>query len=179
MSISGAPGWASSGPLPVVIVGFLIASTIAALLPRSRANPGPLSLVFSAIACLAIFVLGASVIATGVPVTLAAGDVLGFALVHARFDSLGGLFLIALGLVGMAASVYGIGYGAHEGANVDRTAAAYPVFLASLVLVFGADDAFAFLFAWELMALASALLVVGSRPSAEVARAGYVYFALT
>ena len=52
--------------------------------------------------------------------------------------------------------MFGIGYGAHGATGTDRTAATYPIFLASLVLVFGADDAFAFLFAWELMALSSA-----------------------
>jgi hydrogenase-4 component B len=54
-----------------------------------------------------------------------------------------------------------------------------PLFLASLALVFGANNAFAFLFAWEVMALSSAALVVGSRPSEAVARAGYFYLAMT
>jgi hydrogenase-4 component B len=53
------------------------------------------------------------------------------------------------------------------------------VFVASLALVFGSDDVFAFLFAWEVMALSSAALVIGTRPTTEVARAGYVYLALT
>ena len=45
--------------------------------------------------------------------------------------------------------------------------------------VLGASNAFAFLLAWESMALLSALLVVGLRPSRSVASAGYLYLAMT
>jgi hydrogenase-4 component B len=57
--------------------------------------------------------------------------------------------------------------------------AAFPAFLASMAFVFGSANAFAFLFAWEVMALTSAVLVFGPRPDAGVARAGYTYLALT
>ena len=179
MSIASALGGAGSGLLLATIAGLLALSTAAGIAPRSRLNPRGLSLAFSAVACVAIFVLGATVLASGTPVGARAGTVLGFVLIDVRYDSLAGLFLVALGAVGSASSVFGIGYGAHGDTGTDRTAAAYPVFLASLLLVFGADDAFAFLFAWELMTLSSAMLVVGSRPSADVARAGYLYLALT
>jgi hydrogenase-4 component B len=166
-------------PLLVTIGVILAMSTLAALAPRSRLNPRALSLSLAGVACVGILVLGATVIASGSPVVASAGDVLGFALIDVRYDPLAGLFLVALGAAGAASSVFAIGYTSHDGPGVDRTAAAYPVFLASLALVFGADDAFAFLLAWELMALSSALLVVGRRPSADVARAGYVYLVLT
>lgn len=164
--------------LPAVAI-LLGLATLAALAPRSRANPRGLSLALSALACLGILGLGVTVLVAGEPVTARAGSVLGFALVDLRFDALSALFLVVLGVAGAASSVYGIGYGAHGSPDRARTAAAYPLFLASLALVFGANDAFAFLFAWEVMALSSAALVVGSHPSAAVARAGYVYLALT
>ncbi len=179
MSIPSALGATSPDPLLAAIAVLLGLSTVAALAPRARANPRGLSLSLSALACVAVLGLGVTVLASRAPVAARAGEVLGFALIDIRFDSLSGLFLAALGLAGAASSVYGIGYGRHGSTGTERTAAAYPVFLASLVLVFGADDAFAFLFAWELMALSSAALVVGSRPDANVARAGYLYLALT
>ncbi|MBF6605208.1 MAG: hydrogenase 4 subunit B [Chloroflexi bacterium] len=178
MSIASALGGAADASLLAAVAVLLVLSTVAAIAPRSRANPQALSLSLSALACVGIFGLGVSVIASGTPLLASAGDVLGFALIHVRYDPLGGLFLVVLGVAGAASSVFGIGYTAH-GASGDRTAAAYPVFIASLALVFGADDVFAFLFAWEIMALSSAILVVGSRPSADVARAGYLYLALT
>ena len=165
--------------LLATIAGLLALSTLAAVAPRSRANPAGFSLALSALACVGVFMLGVGVLASGTPVVASAGDVLGFALIDVRYDTLAAVFLVALGVAGAASSVFGIGYQGHGTTGIDRTTAAYPVFLASLALVFGADDAFAFLFAWELMALSSALLVVGSRPSADVARAGYVYLALT
>ena len=166
-------------PLLATIGVLLAVSALAALAPRTRLNPRALSLSLAGLACIALVVLGATVIASGSPVAASAGDVLGFAPIDVRYDPLGGLFLVALGVAGLASSLFAVGYTTHDGPGVDRTAAAYPVFLASLALVFGADDAFAFLLAWELMALSSALLVVGRRPSAEVARAGYVYLVLT
>jgi hydrogenase-4 component B len=151
---------------------------VTALLPRSRLTPRWLSLALSTTACVGVFVLGVDILASGMPAIATAGEVLGFPLVDVRYDGLSAVFLIALGLAGAASSVFGIGYQAHSSV-IDRTGAAYPVFLASLTLVFGADNAFAFLVAWELMALSSALLVVGSRPAPEVARAGYFYLVVT
>ncbi|MGZ8761130.1 MAG: proton-conducting transporter transmembrane domain-containing protein, partial [Aeromicrobium sp.] len=179
MSIASVLDGVANGPLLATVATLLILSTVAGVSPRSRINPRALSLSLSAVACVGFFVLGVTVLASGSPVAASAGDVLGFALIDVRYDPLAGLFLIALGAAGAASSVFAIGYTAHGEPGIDRTAAAYPVFLASLALVFGADDAFAFLFAWELMALSSALLVVGRRPTADVARAGYVYLVLT
>lgn len=173
----GPVALASGVILSAVALLFGLA-TLAALVPRSRLVPRGLSLALSALACVGIVGLGVVVLVSGEPATARAGSVLGFALVAVRFDALSALFLVALGVVGAATSVYGIGYTAHASGD-DRTVVAYPLFLASLALVFGAEDAFAFLFAWELMALSSAVLVFGARPDASVARAGYLYLVLT
>ena len=149
-----------AGAALMAVAAILCASaTVAALAPRSNLNPRGLSLALSAIACAALLALGLVILATGVPATASLGDVLSFHLVDVRFDTLSALFLVALGIVGTASSVFGIGYGAgaHGAAEGDRTAAAYPVFLASLALVFGASDAFAFLFAWGDFLFASTL----------------------
>jgi hydrogenase-4 component B len=164
----------------VVLIAVLLGlAAIAAVAPGSRANPRWASLSLSALACVAILGLGVWILATGVVFAADAGQVLGFPLISVRYDALSAVFLVALGGVGVAGSLFGIGHDAHDPARRDGTAVAYPIFLASLALVFGANDAFAFLFAWELMALSSAALVVGSRPTADVARAGYVYLAMT
>lgn len=161
------------------VAAMLVLATVTAVAPRSRLNPAALSPSLSAVACVGLFALGVLVVASGSPVAASAGEVLGFTLIHLEFDALAGVFLLALGAAGAAASVYAIGYQAHREGGLDRSAAAYPVFIASMALVFGSDDAFAFLFAWEIMALSSALLVVGRDPSASAARAGYVYIAVT
>jgi hydrogenase-4 component B len=162
-----------------LVAALLGLATIVALAPRTRLAAGGLPLVLSALGCVGIAGLGGSILATGEAIAFQAGSVLGFIPIDIRFDRLSALFLLALGVVGSASSVYGIAYTRPASSGPDRTAAAFPIFLASLALLFGASNAFAFLLAWELMALSSAALVVGSHPTAQVARAGYLYLALT
>jgi hydrogenase-4 component B len=89
---------------------------------------------------------------------------------HLRLDALSGFFLLLIGLGGAGASLFAIGYGRHE-AHPGRVLPFYPAFLAAMALVVTADDAFTFLFAWELMSLTSWALVI----SHQDARAGTVY----
>jgi len=164
---------------PAILLAFaaLAGSGVAALLGR-RAWPAALLLAtvggFLLAFAGALAVLGAPL---GTPVAVHVGDLLGVLPVDLRYDALSGLFLIALGVVGAAASVYALG---HHGAVRSRVdGLAYAVFLASLAALFGSDSGPAFLFAWEGMALSSAALVFGPHPGPSTARAGYVYLALT
>ncbi|HET9018332.1 MAG TPA: proton-conducting transporter membrane subunit, partial [Acetobacteraceae bacterium] len=93
---------------------------------------------------------------------------------HLRLDALAGFFLFVVNLGGAGASLYALGYGRHETAP-ERVLPFYPVFLAALNLVILADDAFSFLFAWEVMSLASWALVVAHHHEPENLRAGQVY----
>lgn len=178
---------AASGVLAGAIALLLLAATLFALAPVGDAGRRA-AFGLSAAACVAMGGLAVIVLAGGSPVEFRAGDVLGFPLVDVRLDRLGAVFTAMLAIVGTAASVYAICYtapDAHDDAaadgarSFDPTTAAYPVFLGSLLLVFGAADVIAFLIAWEVMALSSAMLVVGARPSAAETRAAYVYLVLT
>ncbi len=123
-------------------LAFATATTlgvIGALLGLALAGHRP-SMLLAAAASIAVAVAGAAVI-VGPSVEFRAGDVLGFTLIDVRFDALSGTFLVALGIVGAAASVYALGY--HEAGRSRFDMFAYLVFLASLVLVFGAASAFA------------------------------------
>ncbi len=93
---------------------------------------------------------------------------------HFRLDALAGFFLIVVNLGGAGASLYGLGYGAHEAAP-GRVLPFYPLFLAGLNLVVIAADAFSFLFAWELMSVASWALVVVHHHDPRNTRAGFIY----
>ena len=152
---------AAAGSLLVGIAVLLVLATLAALAPRSALNPRGLSFALSALACVGFLVLGIAVMASGGSVTASAGQVLGFCAIEVRYDALaglpGGLRLRRHGRLDL-----GLGY-AHARSHVPDPGR-LPDFLASLGLVFGAIDAFAFLLAWELMALSSALLVVVGSP---------------
>lgn len=156
----------------LVAIGLFVIGTIGGAIRRTVG----LAAVATALASAALAMVGVMAIA-GPAIVLQAGDVLGFLPLDLRFDPLAGVFLVALGVLGAAASVFSIGY--HGAARSPLDGALHPVFVATMALVLGAANVFAFLLAWELMALVSAALVVGPRPGREEARAGYVYLALT
>ena len=93
---------------------------------------------------------------------------------HVRLDALSAFFLAVTGLSSAAASLFALGYGREE-RQPERVLPFYPLFLAALNLVVVADDAFIFLFAWELMSIASWALVLTHHRERENARAALVY----
>jgi hydrogenase-4 component B len=93
---------------------------------------------------------------------------------HFHLDPLAAFFLAVVGLGSAGASLYALGYGRHEH-EPQRVLPFYPLFLAGLNLVVLAADAFSFLFAWELMSLASWALVMSHHRESGNAHAGYVY----
>jgi hydrogenase-4 component B len=93
---------------------------------------------------------------------------------HLRLDALAGFFLILVGLGGAGASLFALGYGRDE-AHPERVLPFYPAFVAGMALVVIADDAFSFLFAWELMSLTSWALVLAHHREAGNAHAGFIY----
>ena len=93
---------------------------------------------------------------------------------HFRIDALAAFFLVVINLGGAGASLFAIGYGAHETAK-GRVLPFYPAFLAAMNLVVLASDAFTFLLAWETMSLCSWALVLAHHRAPENRRAGYIY----
>ncbi len=93
---------------------------------------------------------------------------------HFRLDALADFFLIIVNLGGAAASLYGFGYGRHEGLP-ERVLPFFPAFLGAMNLVVLADDAFTFLVSWEVMSLVSWALVMSHHREEGNTRAGYIY----
>ncbi len=96
---------------------------------------------------------------------------------HFRVDPLSAFFLALVNFGAAAASLYAVGYGRHEECP-GRVLPFYPVFIASMNLVLLADDAFTFLFAWEVMSLASWALVMAHHDKPGNARAGFIYLVM-
>ncbi len=95
---------------------------------------------------------------------------------HLRLDSLSALFLVILGGIAAGISIYAAGYlRKGEGTAPGLQCLQYHIFLASMALVLLADDAYAFMVAWELMALSSFFLVTSDHRNPEIRRAGYLY----
>ena len=98
-----------------------------------------------------------------------------------RLSALSAYFILALGLLAAAVSVYSFGYiRPLEGrGNTGALAFFYNVLLLSLTLVFAAANAFFFLVAWEVMALSAFCLVVFEHEKAETRRAGMVFLIMS
>ncbi|MGO8953885.1 MAG: hydrogenase 4 subunit B [Rhodomicrobium sp.] len=90
-----------------------------------------------------------------------------------RLDALSAFFGFIVNLGIAASSLYGLGIGKADLSK--RIEPFYPAFCAAMNAVLLADDAFGFLFFWELMSLSSWALVVARHEDEECRKAGYVY----
>jgi formate hydrogenlyase subunit 3/multisubunit Na+/H+ antiporter MnhD subunit len=95
---------------------------------------------------------------------------------HLRLDSLAAFFLMVIGAASAGISAFAAGYFRKgEGTPPGLLCLEYHVFLASMVGVVLADDAYSFMVMWETMALASFFLVTANHRIPEVRSAGYLY----
>ena len=95
---------------------------------------------------------------------------------HFRLDALSAFFVLVLGLASAGISIFAAGYFRRaEGAPPGLLCLEYHLFLASMLLVLIADDAYVFMVMWETMALSSFFLVTTNHRIAEIRRAGYLY----
>ncbi len=154
------------------LLALAVAGVIMGRMPAGRV------VIYGGCLVLCLALLAAGVVAMGAPVarlTLPLGlPPIGMNL---RVDPLSAFFLALTGLGGAGASLFAIGYGRHEHEPA-RVLPFYPAFLAGMIMVVVADDAFLFLFGWELMSLASWALVLADHDKPENARAGFVYLVM-
>lgn len=95
---------------------------------------------------------------------------------HLRLDSLSAFFLMLIGGVSAGVSAFAAGYFRQgEGTPPGLICLEYHVFLASIVMVVLADDAYVFMVAWETMAFSSFFLVLANHRIPEIRNAGYIY----
>ena len=98
-----------------------------------------------------------------------------------KLDALSAFFLLVASVLGLALSVYSLGYagGFHGRKNVGLLGAFYNALLLATTLVFMANNAFFFLIAWEIMALTGFCLVSFEHEQDEARRAGVLYFVMS
>lgn len=94
---------------------------------------------------------------------------------HLRLDSLSAFFLFILGCAAFGVSIYSAGYFKNDEKHIGPLCLQYHVFLAAMVFVLLADDAFLFMISWEAMALSSYFLVTTDHRIPEIRRAGFLY----
>ncbi|MCQ8130527.1 hydrogenase 4 subunit B [Methylomonas rivi] len=97
---------------------------------------------------------------------------------HVRFDGLSGFFFLIIGIAVIAVSVYGPGYvrAYQEEKHPFAVLGLFTgLFVAGMLLVLLADDAFFFMIAWELMSVASYFLVAFQHENPANRRAAFLY----
>lgn len=112
----------------------------------------------------------------GTPQPVHIGWLLPLSGVYLELDPLGGFFMALTGAVAIPVGVYAIGY-AHHLSRVPTLV--LPLFVAAMLLVPAAGSVTTFLLAWELMAVASLVLVLADHTRPEVRSAALVYAVMT
>jgi hydrogenase-4 component B len=161
-----------------LVWGYLAAALAAAVAP-GRAGRF-LSAAAGSSAAAASLALAAVVLAGGSRPTLAIPS---FALTPLVFtlDPLGAFFLVAVGLVGLAACVYGYGYSAHLHGDLTRrvSGAFVNLLLLTLSLQVMADNPLTFLVTWEALSLAAYFLVLAEPDQPGAVSAANWYLGVT
>jgi hydrogenase-4 component B len=153
---------------------LLALAVLAVVMARS---PHASRLIYTACTLVTAISLAAALthlLAARVPETLTLPVGLPWLGAHLRLDALSAFFLAVVDLGAMTAGLFAIGYGEHESAR-ERVVPFFPAFLAGMMLVVLADDAFTFLLSWEFMSLTSWALVISHHRAPENVRAGYIY----
>ena len=156
-------------------LGALAVAAVLATLTRGRA----LALVYplSGLAAIALGIVDLRVLLGGLEATARLPIGLPTIGLHLRLDALSALFGVVINGGVLAASVYGMGLDRAKDLT-PRVEPLFPLFAAAMNLVLIADDAYAFLFSWELMSLTSWALVVARHTDPESRRAGHLYLVM-
>jgi hydrogenase-4 component B len=152
---------------------------VAALVAPEERNPSVLGAV-GTIAALVLLAASTLCLAARNSFHLQLWAVLSLGRMSLDADRLSALFLFVAGLVYLPVSLFSGVYLARyrEHASLRYFSVLYHALFASIVLVLIAADAVSFLIAWELMSIASYLLVVYEE-RADSAQAGYVMLAMS
>ncbi|MEP7304043.1 MAG: proton-conducting transporter membrane subunit [Acidobacteriota bacterium] len=177
-----------------MIVALVQAALPAALVIRLLAITATLALTRRPKACRFVS-LGGSILASALTLTVAVhvisagrtvdGVLVGHAASGITFgyviNPLSAWFLMVLGLIAIPVAVFSTAYFAHavSGPRTSTVGAAFNLLLGALETVFAADGVIVFLFAWELMTLATVMLVAVGHEDLASRRAAFIYLVMS
>ncbi len=162
--------------IPILL---FLAGTLSGLLPQSRFARN-LIFVPSMIGSIFTVVFAIDVI-TGTPFRLNVPHILPFFDLEIFVDGMSAFFMLIIGLVSFAVSLYSIGY-SKEYENKKRMPAfvfLFNLFVLSMILVVSSNNSFFFLIFWELMSLVSFFLVIYDHDKEENLKSGITYLVMT
>lgn len=156
---------------------FIIMAVAAPFLASRQESLIKIAFLFSSIASALALYAGISVVSSGQTETLTLPIGLPDLAFFLRLDALSGFFLTLTALLGLIVSIYSFGYvKAFLGRRrITSLVVFYCLFMAGMLLVLLADDAYFFMIAWELMTVSSFFLVCFEDESLEARRAAFIY----
>ncbi|MBI3941978.1 MAG: hydrogenase 4 subunit B, partial [Chloroflexi bacterium] len=172
------------------LIGAVVVYVVRQASPLARQLNGIFGIAGGVLALiLGLIGLGTNLPGSGAMLLLSLEGVIPFAPLAFTLDRLSSFFLLLIAVVGIPVSLYSIDYMreyvSHPGQagvhayNLGFFGAIYQIFILSMILVVLASTTFAFLFLWELMALASYFLVVFEHRNQDTQEAGTVYLIMT
>jgi hydrogenase-4 component B len=164
------------------LIGIFLAGALGALLfdaHDSRANIW--SAVCAIVGSLYGLILAGGLFVTGTQLAFSVQSAVPLLSFTITVDYLSAFFVFLISLIAIPCSVYALGYVKHYYGtqSIGTLGFFYNIFLASMLLVVTAQNAFFFLIAWEVMSLASYFLVIYDRTKEENIKAGSLYFIMT
>ncbi len=96
-------------------------------------------------------------------------------------DNVAAFFILLIGLVSLAVSIYSLGYIKEfiENKHVSLFGFLFNIFILSMVLLVSANDVFSFIVFWELMSLTSFFLVIYNHEKESNLKSGLSYIIMT
>ena len=100
---------------------------------------------------------------------------------NVQVDRLSAFFILIISLVALFASIYGMGYVKeyYKKYSIGAFGFFYNAFIFGMLLVVTASNGLLFMFAWEIMSLASYFLVIFDKDNRDSIKSGYLYFIMT
>lgn len=163
----------------LAVIAALVSAVTAILAgPRRNSTTRALPFVFLGVSGAAAVLAGGWALLDGLKLTQQLALGLPWMHWHLRLDALSGFFFAVVGLLLVAVSFYGPDYVREfeDGKQPLPVLGLFTgLFAAGMLLVLLADDAFAFMVAWELMSVSSYFLVTYQHQNAPNRRAGFLY----
>ena len=169
-----------------VFSAIIVLYALGALLPFASRNPrreAIASFVPATASSLLTVALSAAVLLSGSVFRLSSPMIEGMPSISLSFyvDGMAAFFMLIIGLVSVSVSIYSLGYaGSYAGKHsIKVLGSMLNLFVLSMLLVTATNNAFSFLLFWELMSLASFLLVVYEHEKVANLRSGITYLVMT
>ena len=160
-----------------LLLASLALCLLGALLALTLGEPTRVKMtaLVGAIACVGAFSAALRVLLSGTSASLHSTLILPLSGIDLAIDPLGATFVAVTALVGFASCLYYVGY-AKEESGSRATLSMFMLFLFSLILVPVASSVMTWMFAWELMALSSMLLITTEHRHHRAAREAALWY---